>query len=138
MAFLLLLYQIATFAPASAKACATESPIPAPAPETIAVRPLSENIGITRAYSGADVLPCLKFPPTIAGLGGVAAIALVKLKFRVEPSIEAGFWALERLGEQWKEFGTVIYALEITFSVTAANLSGATRPTEQSENILEF
>lgn len=106
MAFLLLLYQIATFAPASAKACATESPIPAPAPETIAVLPLSENIGITRAYSGAVVLPCLKFPPTIDGFGGVAAIA-VTLNFRDELKTEAGSSTLRRL-ECWREFGTVI------------------------------
>ena len=62
MAFLLLLYQIATFAPASARACATAKPIPAPAPETIAVLPLSEKRGRTRSDSGAVVLLWAKDP----------------------------------------------------------------------------
>lgn len=56
MAFLLLLYQMATFAPASAKACATDKPIPAPAPDTMAVLPWRENMGSTRPAGGATVL----------------------------------------------------------------------------------
>lgn len=106
MAFLLLLYQIATLAPASASAWATAKPIPAPAPETIAVRPLSENMGITRfvVSSGATVLPCLKTPPIIAGLGGVAAIALLMLKFR--EVFEAEFSTFEGLEDFWSRIGS--------------------------------
>ena len=65
MAFLLLLYQIATLAPASASACATASPIPAPAPETMAVRPLREKSGRTWSEMGATVLLWVKLPPVI-------------------------------------------------------------------------
>ncbi len=65
IAFLLLLYQIATLAPASARACATARPIPAPAPETIAVRPASEKRGRTRSEIGAVVLLWVKFPPVM-------------------------------------------------------------------------
>ena len=57
---------MATFAPASARACAAANPIPAPAPETMAVRPLSENRGRTFPAFGAVVLLWVKFPPVIA------------------------------------------------------------------------
>jgi len=52
---LLLLYQIATFAPASAKPWVTAKPISAPAPETTAVLPLREKGGRTRLFLGAIV-----------------------------------------------------------------------------------
>lgn len=50
-AFALVLYHIATLAPDSAKASATARPIPAPAPETMAVLPFSENSGSTGSPS---------------------------------------------------------------------------------------
>lgn len=53
---LLLLYQIATFAPASAKPWVTAKPISAPAPETTAVLPLREKGGRARSFLGAIVL----------------------------------------------------------------------------------
>ena len=62
IAFLLLLYHIATLAPASASACATANPIPAPAPDTIAVRPLREKSEKTRSDGGGEVLSCVKMP----------------------------------------------------------------------------
>jgi hypothetical protein len=61
----LLLYHIATLAPASARACATDNPMPAPAPETMAVRPLSEKRAKTPLASGAVVLLWEKSPPFI-------------------------------------------------------------------------
>jgi hypothetical protein len=71
MAFLLLLYQMATLAPASARPCATARPIPAPAPETMAVLPLRENNGMTRWDSGALVLLWTKLPPFMAGFSDI-------------------------------------------------------------------
>ena len=69
---------MATLAPASARAWATAKPIPAPAPETIAVRPLREKSGRTRSvYSGASVLLCLKLPPFIAGFSDILAEVMV-------------------------------------------------------------
>lgn len=65
-AFGFALYQIATFAPASANASATAKPIPAAAPVTIAVRPFREKSGRTLLTFGATVLLWVKFPPFIA------------------------------------------------------------------------
>jgi len=44
------------FAPASAKASVTANPIPAPAPETMAVRPFSEKRGRTASPSLREYL----------------------------------------------------------------------------------
>lgn len=55
-AFLLELYQIATLAPCSASARATCKPIPAPAPETIAVLCFSEKRPFMLSSLGAVVL----------------------------------------------------------------------------------
>lgn len=52
----LLLYQIATFASASAKPWVAAKPIPALAPETIAVLSPREKGGRTRSFLGAIVL----------------------------------------------------------------------------------
>lgn len=65
-AFLFPLYHIATFAPASANACATTNPMPAPAPVTMAVRPFKEKRGRTLPFGGAAVLLCVKFPRFMA------------------------------------------------------------------------
>jgi hypothetical protein len=91
IAFLLLLYQIATFAPASANAWATANPIPAPAPETIAVRPAREKSGRTRLEVGAIVLLCLKaFPSTVPSIVMISAstrgFLLYKTGGRLVPS----------------------------------------------------
>lgn len=61
-ACLLLLYQIATLAPASARPWATARPIPAPAPETMAVRPFREKSGRTRSLLGMSMLSWGKAP----------------------------------------------------------------------------
>lgn len=72
MAFLLLLYQMATLAPASARAWATARPMPAPAPETMAVLPLREKRGRTRSvYWGATVLLWVNWPSTMVTLSAI-------------------------------------------------------------------
>lgn len=81
MAFLLLLYQMATLAPASARAWATARPIPAPAPETMAVRPLREKRGSTRSvYLGASVLLWVNWPATMVSPAMVKVVVVVVVK----------------------------------------------------------
>lgn len=62
IAALLLLYQMATLAPASAKAWATARPIPWPAPDIMAVFPVKENNGMTAPLAGGTVLLRLNTP----------------------------------------------------------------------------
>jgi hypothetical protein len=97
-AFLLLLYQIATFAPASANACATANPIPAPAPETMAVRPLREKRGSTWSVVGAVVLPWVKFPPFMAP-SAILTVELWNARWLGRSRIEEGGCG-DRLGDE--------------------------------------
>ena len=57
---------MAVLAPASARPWATASPIPAPAPETMAVLPLRLKSGSTLSVLGGLVLSLLKTPLFIA------------------------------------------------------------------------
>lgn len=73
----LLLYQMATFAPASANAWATANPMPDVAPDTMAVLPFSEKSGRTRSELGATVLSCVNFPSFISAMVAVVGMECV-------------------------------------------------------------
>lgn len=62
IASLFLLYQMATLAPASAKALAAARPIPPPAPEMIAVLPAREKRDMAPLSAGGAVLLRRKTP----------------------------------------------------------------------------
>jgi len=62
------LYQMATLAPASARACATPNPMPELAPETMAVLPLREKRGSTRLDWGTSVASCANLPPFMSAM----------------------------------------------------------------------
>ena len=64
-------------APASARPWATDRPMPAPAPETIAVLPLRLKSGRTLSVLGGWVLSLLKTPSLIAPSDILAYVVVV-------------------------------------------------------------
>lgn len=78
---------MATLAPDSARACATARPMPAPAPDTIAVLPLLLKSGSTFFSEGGLVLLWTKSPPLIEAFAMTVGVEYEKLKRKFEESL---------------------------------------------------